>query len=325
MIAILKNEVTEAQIQSLTKWFVGKGLSVHLSKGDTTTIMGLVGDTSTIDTELVEGLDMVEKVTRITEPYKKANRKFHPHNTVIDVCGVKIGAGALTSFASLDYTGDEDALLASAQAARAAGAQVLCFGAAGAKYSPYSKAASYDIGKVKALGLPIAKEITSAGDIAASDDADIIIIGAANMQNHELLHEVGKTDKPVILKRSLAGTLMELLVSAEHIMAGGNERVILCERGIRTFETYTKNTLDLSAIPTLHTLSHLPVIADISHATGASELVRPMACAAAACGADGIMTEINTTGDITRTGAVTDKEFAEILDRARKIKEVTEN
>lgn len=328
MIAVLKKGVSEAQIESLTKWFESKGLSVHLSKGDTTTIMGLVGDTSTVDTELIEGLDTVERVTRITEPFKKANRKFHPQNTVIDVKESKIGAGGVSFIAELDpFCSGEEASDA-ANAAKKAGAQMLFFGAAGAKYSPYSGAR--DIHGIKetlniikkCANIPVALELTSVHDETALDAADVIAVGAANMQNFELLREIGKTDKPVILKRSLAGTLEELLVSAEHIMAGGNEKVILCERGIRTFEKYTKNTLDLSAIPVLHGLSHLPVIADISHATGDANLALPMACAAAACGADGIMLELRAKDTVSRTDAVSEEEFNEITVKAKKIREV---
>lgn len=325
MIAILKKDVTEPQIKSLTSWFEKKGLAVHLSKGDTTTIMGLVGDTSAIDTELIEGLDMVEKVTRITEPFKKSNRKFHPQDTVITVSGVNIGDG-FTAIAELDPSGGTEMTLKTAEAAKAAGAQILSFGASGAKYAPYTCPHTTDIrdiiSAVKGLSLPIAQEIVSVNDITLCDDADIIIIGASNMQNYELLREIGKTDKPVILKRSLAGTLEELLISAEHIMVGGNEKVILCERGIRTFETYTKNTLDLSAVPVLHDISHLPVISDISHAVGLSQLASPMAAAAVACGADGIMLEVKSSEDMGRTDAVTDKEFEEIIKKAIKIKEV---
>ena len=328
MIAVLKKGVSEAQIESLTKWFESKGLSVHLSKGDTTTIMGLVGDTSTVDTELIEGLDTVERVTRITEPFKKANRKFHPQNTVIDINSTKIGAGDISFIAELDpfFSGNE--AKEAAVAAKDAGAQMLFFGAAGAKYSPYSGAREIrDIKETlniikKHVEIPIALELTSVQDETSLDAADVIAVGAANMQNFELLREIGKTDKPVILKRSLAGTLEELLVSAEHVMAGGNEKVILCERGIRTFEKYTKNTLDLSAIPVLHELSHLPVIADISHATGDAKLALPMACAAAACGADGIMLELKTGDSLSRTDAVSEKTFNDISEKAKKIREV---
>ncbi len=299
MIAVIKKGTTDAQIENLSSWLRAQGLDVHLSRGSTHTIVGLVGDTSKIDEELLESLEIVESVKRISEPFKSANRKFHPDDSVINVGNTSVGGDIFTFIAGPCSVESEEQVMEIAKAVKAAGATMLRGGAFKPRTSPYDfqglKADGIEIllKAKKATGLPIVTEIMNANHLPMFEDVDIIQVGARNMQNFELLKELGKTNKPILLKRGLANTLKELLMSAEYIMAGGNENVILCERGIRTFETYTRNTLDLSAIPLLHELSHLPVIIDPSHATGASRLVKPMALAAAAGGADGLMIEVH--------------------------------
>ena len=262
-------------------------------------IIGLIGDTVHIDIEAILANECVESVQRVQEPYKNANRKFHPDNTVLDICSRQIGGSKTQVIAGPCSVESEKQLMETAIACKQAGATMLRGGAFKPRTSPYSFQGLRDEGIAlllkakKETGLPIVTEIMSLAHIDMFADVDVIQVGARNMQNFELLKELGKTDKPILLKRGLANTLKELLMSAEYIMAGGNSRVILCERGIRTFETYTRNTLDLSAVPLLHELTHLPVIIDPSHATGIYRLVEPMAMAAAACGADGIMIEVH--------------------------------
>ena len=267
--------------------------------GSQQTIVGLVGDTSKVDMDVIRAMDIVEDVKRIQEPFKNANRKFHPEDTVIEVGGARIGGGNFCVMAGPCSVESEEQIVAVAKAVKQSGAQVLRGGAFKPRTSPYAFQGLQGDG-IKLLllakqetGLPIVSEIMDAAHIPLFEDVDIIQVGARNMQNFTLLKELGKLRKPVLLKRGLANTLQELLMSAEYIMAGGNEQVILCERGIRTFETYTRNTLDLSAIPVLHSLSHLPVIIDPSHATGQSKLVPPMALASAAAGADGLIIEVH--------------------------------
>lgn len=299
MIAVLKQGVTEKQRESLINWFETLGLSVHVSEGEFHTVLGLIGDTSKVDTELIEGLDIVETVTRITDPFKSANRKFHPDDTVIDVGGVKIGGGNFAMIAGPCSVESHDQIIEIAKSVHASGASMLRGGAFKPRTSPYDFQGLHADGiellleAKKITGMPIVTEIMNANHLPLFENVDVIQVGARNMQNFELLKELGKTDKVILLKRGLANTLKELLMSAEYIMAGGNERIILCERGIRTFETYTRNTLDLSAVPMLHELTHLPVVIDPSHATGISRLVKPMALAAAACGADGLIIEVH--------------------------------
>ena len=299
MIAVIKKGTTDAQLENLTSWLKSQGLDVHLSKGSTHTIVGLVGDTSKIDADLLGSLDIVESVKRISEPFKSANRKFHPDDSVISVGNTSVGGDIFTYIAGPCSVESEEQVMEIAKAVKAAGATMLRGGAFKPRTSPYDfqglKADGIELllKAKKETGLPIVTEIMNANHLPLFDEVDVIQVGARNMQNFELLKELGKTKKAILLKRGLANTLKELLMSAEYIMAGGNENVILCERGIRTFETYTRNTLDLSAIPLLHELSHLPVIIDPSHATGASRLVKPMAMAAAAGGADGLMIEVH--------------------------------
>lgn len=299
MIAVLRRDVPQAQVDNLIAWLNEQNIQVHVSKGEYQTVLGFIGDTTNIDIELIEGLDIIQNVTRITEPFKSANRKFHPENTVVDIGGVKIGGGNFALIAGPCSVESEEQILGIAHAVKASGATLLRGGAFKPRTSPYDfqglKAEGIDflLEAKEATGMPIVTEIMNANHLSLFENVDVIQVGARNMQNFELLKELGKTNKTILLKRGLANTLKELLMSAEYIMAGGNENIILCERGIRTFETYTRNTLDLSAVPMLKELSHLPVVVDPSHASGISRLVKPMALAAAACGADGLMIEVH--------------------------------
>ena len=300
MIVVLKKGASEQQIDHLSHWFRAKGVEPDLSKGTDMTVMGLLGDVSSIDTELVEALDIVESVKRVSEPFKQANRKFHPDDTVVTLeNGTKIGGGHFVYMAGPCSVESEEQIIYCAQRVKAAGAQILRGGAFKPRTSPYAFQGMGDEGikllleAKKETGLPIVTELMDARHLDLFADVDIIQIGARNMQNFDLLKEVGRTNKPILLKRGLANTLQEWLMSAEYIMAGGNHNVILCERGIRTYETFTRNTLDLSAVPAIHELSHLPIIVDPSHATGLSRMVPTMAMGAAAVGADGLMVEVH--------------------------------
>lgn len=300
MIVILKNDADSQKVDILAQWLENQQVEIHKSVGEYTTVWGLVGDTSRIDTDLIEGLDIVEGVRRISEPYKQANRKFHPDDTVIYLGnGIKIGGGNFQFFAGPCSVESEEQIIDIAKQVKAAGANILRGGAFKPRTSPYAFQGMRADGlkllleAKKITGMPIVTEIMDASHIDLFEEVDIIQVGARNMQNFELLKELGKIDKPIFLKRGLSGTIQELLMSAEYIMAGGNNKVILCERGIRTFETATRNTLDLSAVPILKEKSHLPVVVDPSHASGIARLVKPMSYAAAACGADGIMIEVH--------------------------------
>ena len=299
MIAILKSGTTPEQTQHLIHWLKNMNLEVHVSHGEEFTVLGLVGDTTRVDMELLNSLEIVETVKRVSEPFKQANRKFNPVNSVINVGDLKIGNGHFVMIAGPCSVESESQIIQVALDVKEAGADILRGGAFKPRTSPYAFQGMKDEGirlllKAKeATGLPIITEIMNVRTLDLFEDVDIIQVGARNMQNFDLLQELGRTNKPILLKRGLANTLQELLMSAEYIMSEGNENVILCERGIRTYETYTRNTLDLSAVPVLHELSHLPVIVDPSHATGKAALVPPMANAAAACGADGIMVEVH--------------------------------
>ena len=299
MIAVLKPNTSKEQRGSLISWLEQQNLEVHVSEGHDYTVLGLVGDTKTVDVDLLESLDIVESVKIVTEPFKQCNRKFHPDDTIIDVNGIKIGGGNFCMIAGPCSVESENQIIDIAKAVKASGASLLRGGAFKPRTSPYDfqglRADGIELllEAKKATGMPIVTEIMNANHLPLFENVDVIQVGARNMQNFELLKELGKTDKPILLKRGLANTLKELLMSAEYIMSEGNQKVILCERGIRTFETYTRNTLDLSAVPMLKELSHLPVIIDPSHATGISKLVKPMALAAAAAGADGLMIEVH--------------------------------
>ena len=300
MIVVLKQGASEKQIENLSNWFKAKGVEPDISRGTDITIMGLVGDVSKIDTELIEALDIVESVKRVSEPFKQANRKFHPDDTVITLKnGTKIGGGNFVFMAGPCSVESEEQIIYCAQRVKAAGAQILRGGAFKPRTSPYSFQGMGEEGirllleAKKETGLPIVTELMDIKHLDLFDDIDIIQIGARNMQNFELLKEIGHCRKPILLKRGLANTIQEWLMSAEYIMAGGNHEVILCERGLRTYETYTRTTLDLSAVPAVHELSHLPIIVDPSHATGLSRMVPTMAMGAAAVGADGLMIEVH--------------------------------
>ena len=299
MIVVLKPGVCEEKKSQLTDWLAGQGLSVHPALGGSQTILGLVGDTSRLDTSLLESLEIVDSVKPVSDPFKCCNRKFHPDDTVISVGEAQFGGGHFAMIAGPCSVESEEQIVAVAQSVKAAGAQVLRGGAFKPRTSPYDfqglKADGIELllEAKRETGLPIVTEIMNANHLPLFEEVDVIQVGARNMQNFELLKELGRTRKPILIKRGLANTIKELLMSAEYIMASGNENVILCERGVRTFETATRNTLDLSAVPVLHELTHLPVIVDPSHATGVARYVKPMAMAAAACGADGLIIEVH--------------------------------
>ena len=311
-------------------WLKGQGLNIHVSHGVYQTVLGLVGDTSRIDMDLIGSLGIVDSVTRVTEPFKCCNRKFHPDDTVVQVGDVKIGHGNFCMIAGPCSVETEEQIVAVAKAVKASGANILRGGAFKPRTSPYAFQGMKGEGiqlllKAKqATGLPIVTEIMNISTLDLFADVDIIQVGARNMQNFDLLKELGKTRKPILLKRGLANTLQELLMSAEYIMSEGNENIILCERGIRTFETYTRNTLDLSAVAALHELSHLPVVVDPSHATGKAKMVSPMACAAVAAGADGLMIEVhNNPSCALCDGAqsLTPQQFDDVCQRVNRIRE----
>ena len=299
MIIVVKNNCQQKQFDNLIDWIKDLGLEVHISRGEQSTVLGLVGDTSRVDKELISSLDIVEQVQRVQEPYKNANRKFHPQDTVIEVGGHKIGGNNFTVIAGPCSVESESQIIEVAKAVKKSGATLLRGGAFKPRTSPYAFQGLKDTGiglllKAKEeTGLPIVTELLSVSHLDLFKDVDIIQIGARNMQNFELLKEVGKTGKPILLKRGLANTLQELLMSAEYIMAEGDCQVILCERGIRTFETMTRNTLDISAIPALKEKTHLPIIIDPSHSTGIAKFVQPMSLASIGAGADGLIIEVH--------------------------------
>ena len=299
MVVLLKKNPDQNQVENLVAWLKGQNLQVHMSEGTTQTIMGLIGDTTSVDIDLLKALDIVEDVKRIQEPYKNANRKFHPADTVIEVGGVKIGGGNFAIAAGPCSVESEEQICLVAELVKKSGASLLRGGAFKPRTSPYAFQGMREEGirllleAKEKTGLPIVTEIMDLSHLPLFENVDVIQVGARNMQNFELLKALGNTDKPILLKRGLSSTIQELLLSAEYIMAGGNERVMLCERGIRTFETATRNTLDLSCIPVLKSLTHLPVIIDPSHATGVAKLVPPMAMAAVAAGADGLIIEVH--------------------------------
>lgn len=299
MIIILKPNANQKKVEELKTTLVDRGFKLHLSEGTQASLIGLIGDTSSIQEDWLKALEVVEDVRRIREPYKKASRAMHPDDTVIDVCGKKIGGGNFQVIAGPCSIETKEQIIEVAQDVKDAGAHLLRGGAFKPRTSPYAFQGLHEQGldllleAKKATGLPVVTEIMSAAHLPLFEDVDVIQVGARNMQNFELLKELGKLEKPILLKRGLANTLDELLMSAEYIMAGGNENVILCERGIRTFETSTRNTLDISAIPMLKQKTHLPVIIDPSHAAGIRFMVEPLSLAAIAAGADGLMIEVH--------------------------------
>ena len=331
MVAVLKQSATDEQIANLVNWVEGRGVTAHLSKGEKYTILGLIGDTSGIDIELLQGLEIIDSVKRISEPFKNSNRKFHPDDTIVEIGDIKIGGPNFQIIAGPCSVESSEQILTIAQSVRASGAGILRGGVFKPRTSPYdfqglrSEGVEMLLEAKKLTGMPIISEIMDAVHIPMFEHIDIIQVGARNMQNFELLKELGMTRKPILLKRGLANTIQELLMSAEYIMAGGNRNIILCERGIRTFETFTRNTLDLSAIPVLRELSHLPVVVDPSHATGVARYVLPMSLAAVAAGASGLMIEVhNDPVNALCDGAqsLTPEQFSDVAEKIRTVREV---
>lgn len=330
MIVVLKHGVSDDKRDQLISWLKNLGLQIHISVGAYQTVLGLIGDTSCVDMDLVGSLEIVDAVKRVTEPFKCCNRKFHPEDMVVDCQGVKIGGGNFVMIAGPCSVESEEQIVAVAKAVKAAGAQILRGGAFKPRTSPYDfpglKATGLELLKVarQETGLPFVTEIMSVADLPLFEDVDMLQVGARNMQNFDLLRELGKINKPILLKRGLANTLKELLMSAEYIMASGNEQVVLCERGIRTYSDYTRNTLDISAVPMLHELSHLPVIVDPSHATGIAKIVPPCALAGTAAGADGLIIEVhNDPIHALCDGAqsLRPEEYAKLAEKVRKVRE----
>ena len=331
MIIYVKEDTNQKQLDTLTEWLNRMGVEVHTMTGADRIILGLVGDTENVDVDLVQGLDFVQKVVRVKEPYKSSNRKFHPMDTVIDVCGVKLGGGYFAMIAGPCSVESTQQICGIAKEVKAAGASILRGGAFKPRTSPYSfqglrsKGIELLLQAKQLTGMPIVSEIMDIGSLPVFEHVDIIQVGARNMQNFELLKELGHTNKVILLKRGLANTLKEFLMSAEYIMASGNGNVILCERGIRTFETATRNTLDVSAIPLLKQMSHLPVIADPSHASGIAGLVRPLALAAVAAGADGIMVEVHNDPEHALCDgpqSIRPEEFGRLMEDMQKVRTV---
>ena len=330
MIAILKQGVTAQEITSLTDWLCRMGLQTHVTPGNGVTILGLIGDVSRVDPELLSSMEIVESVQRISEPFKQVNRSFHPQDTVVTVGDAKIGGGHFSLIAGPCSVESEAQILAVAQAVKEAGAGILRGGAFKPRTSPYDFQGMGAEGlrllqlAKEATGLPICTELMNIHHLELFADVDMIQIGARNMQNFELLKEVGRAKKPVLLKRGLSSTLQELLMSAEYILQEGNGNIVLCERGIRTFENYTRNTLDISAVPALRELSHLPVVVDPSHGCGNARLVPSLSLAATAAGADGVMVEVhNDPACALCDGAqsLTPEQFAGLSGRIQKIRE----
>ena len=332
MIVILKRGVDREMRTPLIEWLKGQNLGVHISEGDYQTVLGLIGDTSHVDMDLIASLGIVDSVKRVSDPFKCCNRKFHPEDTVVSVGEAKIGAGNFAMIAGPCSVESEEQIVTVAKAVKEAGATMLRGGAFKPRTSPYDfqglKAEGIELLKIARAetGLPIVTEIMSVEHLPLFEDVDVIQVGARNMQNFDLLRKLGQLRKPILLKRGLANTLKEFLMSAEYIMAGGNEQVILCERGIRTFDDYTRNTLDLAAVPMLRELTHLPIIVDPSHATGRANLVLPMALASAACGADGLIIEVhNDPMHALCDGAqsLRPEQYAELAEKVRRVREVT--
>jgi len=300
MIIVMKPGIPAEEELRVKSLMESKGFQIHESRGANFTLFGVVGDTAAFDMNQLRVYDCIDKVMRVQEPYKRANRMFHPEDSIVDVCGVKVGGKQITVMAGPCSVETREQIIGVAEDVKQMGAAILRGGAFKPRTSPYSFQGLQETGldllkEAKAVtGLPIITEIMSADKIERFvEDVDVIQVGARNMQNFELLKELGKTNKPILLKRGLSATIEEWIMSAEYIMAGGNDNVILCERGIRTFENYTRNTLDLSAIPAVKKLSHLPVVVDPSHAAGMWWMVEPLAKAAVAVGADGLIIEVH--------------------------------
>ncbi len=334
MILVLKPGVDQVQKDELIRHIESMGLKAHVSVGEGTTIVGLVGDTSRINSFTFSSHDIVNNVLRVSEPFKKANRMFHPVDTVIDVCGRKIGKGYFVIISGPCSVESEEQIVGIARELKKAGASFLRGGAYKPRTSPYSfqglglEGLDYLKSARQETGLPIVSEIMSTDVLDRFvEDVDIIQVGARNMQNFVMLRELGRTNKPILLKRGLSATFEEWLMSAEYILSEGNEKVILCERGIRTFETYTRNTLDLSAVPAVKKLSHLPVIVDPSHGTGKAWMVGPMSKAALVSGADGVVIEVHNNPKCALSDgeqSITPDEYAAILPKLKQYAQIEE-
>lgn len=331
MIVILKHGVTDEKRDQLVRWFNSQGLGVDVSKGEYQTILGLIGDVLSLDTDLIESLDIVQGTRRVTEPFKRCNRKFQPDDTVVSAAEVLIGGGNFAIIAGPSSLESEEQVVKAAKDIQAAGANILIGGAVNPKTISYTiqeqnfREMEYLKAAKQETGMPIAKEIMSVEDMPRYEDIDILLVGERNMYNYPLLAELGITEKPVIIERSVSATLEELLMSVEYIMAGGNKNIVLCERGIRTFSDCTKATLDISAIPLLKEMSHLPVIADASHSTGLGRLARPIARAVCAAGADGVMIDVHNDPNhavFNGAQAATVESFASIASDIKRIREV---
>ncbi|MBC3804534.1 3-deoxy-7-phosphoheptulonate synthase [Acetobacterium fimetarium] len=331
MIVVIKPNTVDEDVQRLIRMIEAQGVSIHYSKGIDHTILGIVGDTTLVDVEKIRSNQIVENVLHVQEPYKKANRLFHPDDTIIDVKGRKVGEGTISIMAGPCSVETEEQIVSIARSVKESGATFLRGGAFKPRTSPYAfQGLGYeglDLLKIarKETGLPIVSELMSLEQLPAFEDVDIIQVGARNMQNFILLRELGKIDKPILLKRGMCATMKEFLMSAEYIMKEGNEKVILCERGIRTFETATRNTLDLSCVPVLKKKSHLPVIVDPSHGTGLSWTVEALSKAAIAVGADGVMVEVhNNPEEALCDGeqSITPAQFDKIMKTLKKYAEI---
>ena len=332
MIIVIKKGADATQVENLKTLLRSKNIQPHVSEGSLQTLIGCVGDVAHIDPGLIEALDVVESVQRIQEPYKAANRKFHPDDSVIDCSGVKVGVGAFAVIAGPCSVETDEQLLSVARSVKAAGATMLRGGAFKPRTSPYSfqglgaEGLRILAAAKRETGLPIVTELMDFKDIELFNDVDVIQIGARNMQNFNLLKEVGAyTKKPILLKRGMSATIQELLMSAEYVMSSGSPNVILCERGIRTFETALRNTLDLGVVPLLHHLSHLPVVVDPSHATGYAHMVDPVSVAATAVGADGLIIEVHNDPPHAKCDGAqsqTPEMFAATMEKIRKVREV---
>lgn len=329
MIIVLKENPDQHQLDQLRSWLREFNLEIHYSHGSSTSLMGLIGDTSSLDIDMIRALPVVQKAIRVQEPYKKASLKFHPAQTVVKIGNIAFGDGSLSFIAGPCSIESYHRLDDIAGAIKAAGAHILRGGAFKPRTSPYSFQGMGETGldllvqAKSAHHMPVVSEITEVSQIDLFEDVDLIQVGARNMQNFELLKELGISKKPILLKRSAACTIDELLMSAEHILNGGNSNIILCERGIKTFETATKNTLDLSAVPTLKEKTHLPVIVDPSHGTGKASLVYPMALAAVAAGCDGLMIEVHNSPEAALCDgpqAILPSEFARIVEKSQLLR-----
>ena len=331
MVIVIKKNTDEAKVSELSDRLSSLGVNVQRSDGEFEILLSLIGDTSEIDVDKIRSSEIVENVVRISDPFRNVSRKRHSDDTVVDIGGQKIGGGNFQFIAGPCSVESAEQICSIAEAVKSAGAGLLRGGAFKPRTSPYTfqgmRAEGIELLEEakKKTGMPIVTEIMEISHLPLFENVDVIQVGARNMQNFELLKELGRTDKPILLKRGLSSTMQELLMSAEYIMAGGNSKIILCERGIRTFEPYTRNTMDISAIAVLKEKTHLPVIADPSHAVGIAELVTPLALAAVAAGADGIMTEVHNEPSCALCDgpqAITPAQFAGLVTKAQAIRKV---